>query len=121
VDELSKISHREYCTGFYFDKPTENAQIFYKGGYYREWDIIAIVSTQSEGYLTVIQRNKFYDGDVLEVFGPGKKPFKIKVEGLQTVEGVLLESAPHAMMKVKFICEKKVSENSIIRKQRKLD
>lgn len=28
LEELTRVSHREYCTGFYFDKPQANAQIF---------------------------------------------------------------------------------------------
>lgn len=120
LDELDKVSHREYSTGFYFDSPTKNAQIAYKGGYCREWDLAAVSLGQENGYLTVMQRNKFYNGDTLEVLEPGKKPFSIVVEDLQTESGVRLDSAPHPMMTVKFICKKEVRTNSIIRIRRKL-
>ena len=118
LDELDKISHREYCTGFYFEPPAKNAQISYKGGYHRQWDLAAIVLGQADGYLTVMQRNKFCNGDRLEILEPGKEPFSIVVDGLQTEDGVSIDSAPHPMMTVKFICEKEVRVNSIIRKQR---
>lgn len=118
MDELDKVSHREYSTGFYFDTPAENAQISYKGGYVREWDLAAISIKQDNGYLIVMQRNKFYNGDVLEVVEPGKKPFTVLVDDLQTEDGISIDSAPHPMMTVKFICEKKVRANSIIRIRR---
>lgn len=118
MDELDKVSHREYNTGFYFTNPSKNAQITYKGGYLREWDLAAISLRQDDGYLTVIQRNKFYNGDTLEVLEPGKKPFSVVVNDLQTEDGVGIDSAPHPMMTVKFICEKKVRANSIIRMRR---
>lgn len=121
LDEFNKVSHREYCTGFYFEDPAENAQISYKGGYRREWDLAAITLSHDNGYLTIMQRNKFYNGDKLEVLEPGKKPFSILVEGLQTEDGTLIDSAPHPMMTVKFICEKKVRKNSIVRKRRNPD
>lgn len=117
VEELDKISHREYGTGFYFDNPAENSQIFYEGGYRRAWDLVAITVRQTNGFLTVMQRNKFYNGDEMEILEPGKKPYSVIVEGLQTEDGTPIESAPHPKMTVKFICEKKVRPNSIVRKR----
>ena len=30
IDETRKVSHREYCTGFFFSDPRDDAQIFYE-------------------------------------------------------------------------------------------
>ena len=49
LEELTRVSHREYCTGFYFDKPQANAQIFYDGGYRRDWEVAAVAGNTAEG------------------------------------------------------------------------
>lgn len=117
LDELGKISYRDYCTGFYFGKQNENTCINYEGGYRRDWDIAAIVISYESGMLTLEQRNRFFEGDELEVVEPGKEPVKIKVRELQTLDGDLLESAPHPKMVVKIYCPMLVSKEAVIRKR----
>lgn len=116
--ELKKISHREYCTGYFFDNPRDDAQVFYAGGYIRQWDIAATVLRCENGFLTAIQRNRFFDGDELELLEPGVKPVMLKVKDLQDETGTPLDSASHPMMVVKFRFEAGARENSILRIQR---
>lgn len=117
-EEMRKVSYREYCTGFYFGSPLENAEIYYEGGYRREWDVVAVCEKCENGRLFAVQRNKFLDGDILEVVEPGGEPFKIRVDGLENENGEAVESAPHAMMKLSFVCERTVKSGAIIRKQK---
>jgi U32 family peptidase len=116
LKEMDRVSHREYCTGFFLDNPTDKPQIFYPGGYIREWDLAGVVLGHENGYLKIMQRNRIFNGDVLEVLEPGLKPYAIKVELLQDEEGNLLECAAHPMMIVRFKCDRKVRKNSILRK-----
>ena len=67
VDEMYKISTREYCTGFYFGHPRDNAQIYYDGGYKRDWSVMAEVLYSENGRTFCRQRNRFFDGERLEV------------------------------------------------------
>lgn len=62
LEELTRVSHREYCTGFYFDKPQANAQIFYDGGYRRDWEVAAVAGNTAGGLLHAVQRNRFFRG-----------------------------------------------------------
>jgi len=117
-EEMRKVSYREYCTGFYFGSPIENAEIYYEGGYRREWDVVAVCEKWENGELFAVQRNKFLDGDELEIVEPGCEPFKIQVKNLKNEAGEAVESAPHAMMKLSFSCERKVKSGAIIRKQK---
>ncbi|NLP47626.1 MAG: U32 family peptidase [Clostridiales bacterium] len=118
IEELEKISHRPYSTGFYFDKPKENAQVSFKGGYIRQWAWVATVSGHSNGFLHLVQRNRFFNGDCLEILEPGKKPYTVLAYGLTDDEGTPIESARHPLMKVKFPCEKKPQIGSIVRLKR---
>lgn len=117
-EEMRKVSYREYCTGFYFGSPIENAEIYYEGGYRREWDVVAVCEKWENGELFAVQRNKFLDGDELEIVEPGCEPFKVKVKALRNEAGELIESAPHATMKLSFLCEREVKSGAIIRKQK---
>lgn len=118
IDEMVKISYRDYCTGFYFGHPSDDAQIYYDGIYKREWDIIANVISCDGERLIVEQRNKFFDGDELEVLTPNQKPYKIKVGDLRDKKGEKIEDAPHPMVAVSFACKHNIPTGSILRKQK---
>lgn len=117
-EEMRKVSYREYCTGFYFSSPIENAEIYYEGGYRREWDVVAVCEKWENGELFAVQRNKFLDGDTLEIVEPGKEPFSVEVRELKNEAGERIESAPHATMKLSFSCDREVVPGAIIRKQK---
>lgn len=117
-DELIRASNREYCTGFYYTSPLDDAQIYHKGGYVREWDVAAISERWENGILYASQRNRFFEGDELEVMIKGIKPFNIKVKGLRNEEGELIDNAPHPMMNLSFECETEIPAGAYLRKQR---
>ncbi len=81
LDEMDKMSHRQYTTGFNFGK-IQNGQVHETGGYIRDWDVCAVFKKYENGRIVVIQRNRFYQGDELEVVEPFKKPYTIKVKDL---------------------------------------
>lgn len=119
VDEVRKASNRQYCTGFYFSTPMDDAQIFYNGGYVREWDVAAIAEDWKNGILYASQRNRFFEGDELEVMIKGKEPIKITVTDLRNEEGEKVENAPHPMMKFTIDCPTPIPSGSYLRMERK--
>ena len=60
LDEPRKMSNRQYCTGFYFDSPSDDASIYYGGGYVREWDVAAVAERCEGGRLYASQRNRIF-------------------------------------------------------------
>lgn len=118
LDEMEKMSHREYTTGFNFG-PIENGQITDTGGYIRNWDVCALFKDYSNGRLIVSQRNRFFEGDELEVVEPGKKPYKLVVEDLYNLDDdEKVEVANKATDTYSFKCDKPVSSDAIFRRQR---
>lgn len=118
VDEIYKMSYREYCTGFYYGDPKDNAQIYYDGGYKREWDVVAL-SERSEGDLVFCgQRNRFFLGDELEVMEAGKEPYRVKVLELYDEKGEPIEAANRATMKFSMRCGREIPAGAIIRKEK---
>ncbi len=84
-DEVDKVSHRPYSTGFWFGYPGQ-----YTGDarYIRTWQVAAqVVSCDREGNALCLLNNKFSAGDVLELVGPGVKPVSFAVRGLRTPDG----------------------------------
>lgn len=118
LDEMEKMSHREYTTGFNFG-PIENGQVTDTGGYIRNWDVCALFKDYSNGRLIVSQRNRFFEGDELEVVEPGKKPYKLVVEDLYNLDyDEKVEVANKATDTYSFKCDKPVSSDAIFRRQR---
>lgn len=119
IDEIGKVSNRRYCTGFYFSHPMDNSEIFYDGGYVREWDVAAIADKWENGILFASQRNRFFEGDELEVMIKGKKPISVTVKGLKNSSGESIDNAPHPMMKLNFECPVEIPAGAYLRMQRK--
>ena len=117
LEELSKVSHREYCTGFYFEKPQESAQIFYEGGYRRNYEIVAVAEDTQDGMLHAVQRNRFFLGDTLSVLEAGKKPYEITVQELYDTFGNAIVSAPHPMMRLQIRCQCRVEPGALLRRE----
>lgn len=112
--EVYKISHRKYSTGFYFGN--EPGQIYDNGGYVKDYEVVAVCENYSEGMLEISQRNKFLKGDELEVLQPDEKPFKFTVEKIIDEKGNEMPSAPHAMQKLFIPFEHFVKKGSYLRK-----
>ena len=113
-DEVFKVSHRKYCTGFFFGHP-KDCQYYENSGYIREYDVAAIVDECKDGMLYATQRNKFNKGEEVEILAPGKHFDVMKIENLFNENGEEIESANHAVMKLSIPCEKTYPQNSIIR------
>lgn len=113
-EEVQKVSHRRYSTGFFFDTPD---QYYETGGYIRNYDIIAVVEGYKDGYLCCLQKNKFCRGDEVELLEPGNKPVSMIMTDLLDEKGEPIESAPHALMKVKIKSDIRFAAGTIIRKQ----
>ncbi len=97
VDEMNKISHRPYGTGFYYGNPSQHLAA---GGYIRSYEVAAVVEGWYDGWLKLTQRNRFFVGDTLDVLEPGGKPFNFTVEYMENEERVSIFSAPHPTMTI---------------------
>lgn len=118
MDELKKVSHREFTTGFYFNKPTNKDQNYQTSAYTREYSFIGVVKSYNEitKIAVVEQRNKMSIGDKIEVFGPYTDFFTQKLDMLENENGEPIQSAPHAQQIVRIKMIKPVKEGFLLRK-----
>lgn len=116
VDECYKVSYREYCTGFYYNAPNEDANISFEGGYKRHYDVMAQVKECKDGYIISEQRNKFSRGDELDALMPGEKPVVFTANELFDKDDNEIENAPHPMMTVKIKSDLEFPAGTLLRK-----
>lgn len=119
--EMEKMSHRVYTTGFNFG-PLQNGQELNTGGYVRNWDVCALYRDQQGNRLIVDQRNRFFEGDILEVLEPGQKPYTLTVRDLvREADGTHTEAANKATEVYSFAVDRPVSPDAILRRKRDED
>ena len=121
LDELYKVAHREYHTGFFFNEPLEEGLIYHTNNHVREYDVVAIVHDYDEEtqIATCKQRNKFVKGDRLEILTPGSFGEEFIAQEIYNEDGEPLESCPHPGMMCKVKVPFKVERNSFLRKELK--
>ena len=98
--ELDSVSHREYCTGYFFDDPMNNAQTCTVQGYLREKAYLAVVQEYDaeKGIAKCIQRNKFCAGDAVELITPGATGKRFEAAEMYNLDGEAIPSVPHPFM-----------------------
>ncbi|MBE6701107.1 MAG: U32 family peptidase [Ruminococcaceae bacterium] len=97
--ELNSVSHREYCTGYYFTHPQEQSNLAENSGYIKEKAFLATVEDycSDTGLALCRQRNKMYLTEC-EIISPGSVG-KTFTPCLMTDEkGNPIDSTPHAGM-----------------------
>ena len=114
IDELNKVSHRPYCTGFYYGDP---GQHFAEASYFSDAYVCAVVeSCGDDGIAELTQRNRFCVGDTVELLTNEGEPIPFTVTGLWDENGEEITATPHAMMKFKMRLPVKCSALSILRR-----
>ncbi len=112
LEEMNKVSHRPYGTGFYYGLPSQHLQ---QGGYIRAYEVAAVVEDWRDGRLYLTQRNRFYAGDIMDVLRPGGKPFSFTVNDMRDEEGTSLDVVPHPMMRVSVACAEPLPPGTLLR------
>lgn len=120
LDELLKVSHRHFTTGFYFDKPTSESQNYLSSQYVRDYDYTGNILDYDEktGLATVEQRSKMVVGDEIEIFGPFADFFVQKIEEMYDPDGTPIDSCPHPKQIIKIRTARPVKPGWIMRRQK---
>ena len=114
-DEVEKVSHRHYSTGFFYGQPGQFTQ---DARYIRDWQIVAKVqSCDGEGSALLTLNNKFRVGDSLELVGPNVRPQALWVEGLWDGDGLPLEEVRHPQMTFRMKLPCQVPPLSLLRRK----
>lgn len=112
-DEVEHVSHRRYCTGFFYGQPE---QYYADSRYLRDWQVAAVVTDcDAQGNATLSLRNKFRTGDTLELVGPNVKPFSMTVPEMRDRDGISILEARTPQMLVYLKLPRAVPAYSLLR------
>jgi len=117
-EEIGKVSHRGYTTGFLFGNPGVTGQHYSSKIYRRPYSFVGLVRSYDPqtGLATVEQRNRFAVGDEVEVLTPSGRPLKHRIKAIYDEEGNTLEAAPHPRQIVKIPVDRELAAFSMLRK-----
>ena len=118
LEEVSKASHREFTTGFYFKEADRGLQIYDNSSYIRDYDFVGLVLDYDpkSGVATVQQRNRMFVGDSIEITGPGRDYFVQTIEWMKDEDGNSIQSAPHPQQVIRMPVRQPVKPYDILRK-----
>ncbi len=118
IEELDKVSHRAYTTGFYYGRPTEKDQIYGSSSYTQTSDFVGLVLDYDAetGFATVEQRNNMKKGQELEIFQPKLPGYRQILGEMYNDLGEAIDVAPHPQQIVKIRMEQPVEPYAILRR-----
>ena len=97
LEEIEKVTFREYTTGFYFGKPGTDAQVYEGQAYVTNYVYLgAVERVLADGTAVFMQKNKFLPGDRIEIMKPDGTNVETTVLEIRNAAGELLEAASHA-------------------------
>lgn len=118
LDEVYKVSHRRYCTGFFFEHG-DAEQYYEDSGYFREYDFAGVIDGYENGKIHMTQRNYFTLDDELEILSPNCEPVRFTPAEMFNANGESVRIANHATEKLTIPYEREFPKNSILRKPSK--
>lgn len=118
--ELKKVSHRDYTTGFYFNKPGGTEQRYGGSSYIREYDMVGVVEDydSNTGIAKLVQKNRFFKGDEVEFLCTDGTFFTQEIEYLTDENGKPTDVANHPQSVVYVKTLNPVTKDSFMRKKR---
>ena len=99
--QISNCTYRQFTTGFFYGKPTDEAQIYDSNTYAKDYTYLGIVGDKDDqGRYSIEQRNKFSVGEEIEIMKPDGENRVVTVKAIYDEEGNGMDSAPHPKQKL---------------------
>lgn len=119
LEEIKKVSHRDFTTGFFYGKANENSQVYEDNSYIRGYDFVGIVLDYNNDIkvATIEQRNRIFNGEDIEIFGPGIKHFNYNIQEMYDDKDREIEVANKAKQIFKIKIDKPVKKGFILRRE----
>lgn len=115
LSEIAKCTYRQFTTGFYFGKPSEEAQIYDSNTYISEYIYLGLSKKVDDKYVYIEQKNKFLVGDEIEIMKPDGSNISTRVLQILDEEGNEMESCPHPQQELRIALSVLPEEGDILR------
>lgn len=116
LDQISNCTYRQFTTGFYFGKPSEESQIYDSNTYVKEYTYLGIVGGEKDGLYRIEQRNKFSVGEKIEIMKPNGENVEVIVQRIVDEDGKEQESAPHPKQVLYIELSEKAEQYDVLRR-----
>ena len=114
--EISKAENRLSSTGFLFNEPTTNEQLYDRDERPTKEFVGIVLDYNKETKKCLLeQRNYFTINDELEFFGPKLNNTRYMVKEIRDIEGNVLDAARHSKQLIELDVDFEVSKNDMIR------
>lgn len=118
LEQISNCTYRQFTTGFFFGKPSEESQIYDNNTYIKEYTYLGIVGERNEeGLYQIEQRNKFSVGEQIEVMKPDGRNIPVTVKRIVDEDENEMESAPHPKQVLYIDLGQELEMYDILRRQ----
>lgn len=96
LSQIASGTFRQFTTGFFYGKPSEEAQVYDSNDYVKNYTYLGIIEGANEaGAYRLEQKNKFSVGEQIEAIKPDGTDLTVTVRSITDEEGTVMESAPH--------------------------
>ena len=117
MEEVRKGVNRHFSTGFFFEKPTHEDQIYNHNTYEKAYTYLGTISGEKDGLYELEQKNKFSVGEVVEIIRPKGDTIETLVRRITDSEGTDMESCPHPQQLIYVDFNAELNKYDIIRAQ----
>lgn len=118
-EEIAKCTYRQFTTGFFYGKPSDEAQIYDSNTYINEYIYLGIVEEVTpDGKVKITQRNKFSVGDQIEIMQPDGTNVPVTVCAMETEDGEAVESCPHPQQVLYVTLSQPAKQYDLLRVQK---
>ena len=118
LEQIKSCTYRQFTTGFFYGKPSEEAQIYDNNTYERGYVYLGIVGAKNEaGMYRIEQRNKFSVGETIEVMKPDGENLEVTVRRMTDEKGQEMQACPHPQQIFYVDLGAEVEEYDILRRR----
>jgi len=120
--EIAKCTYRQFTTGFFYGPATHDTQIYDNNTYVQGYTYLGTAGQASgDGYVPMVQKNKFCIGDIVEIMKPSGEDITACVKDMRDKSGAHIDSCPHPGQEIEVLFDGNAEEMDIIRIQAKHD
>jgi putative protease len=117
MQEVRKGVNRQFTTGFFFDKPKHEDQIYDHNTYEKAYTYLGTIAGKKDGLYELEQKNKFSVGETIEVIKPGGLTLEVVVQGMKDKEGNSIDNCPHPQQLIYIDLGVELDEYDILRRK----
>ena len=120
LDQIGRCTYRKFNTGFYFGRPDAESHIYDNSTYEQDAVYLGLVEKagaagDGSSVISLTQKNKFCQGDTIQIMKPDGRDISAKVLWIEDEKGMRMPDAPHAKQKLRVALDKEAQASDILR------